>query len=47
MTSTITRVGDHDRTATADVLSQALAQGDPDLAEYETRVQAANACIPG
>ena len=41
MTSTITRVGDHDRTATADVLSQALAQGYFDLAEYETRVQAA------
>jgi hypothetical protein len=43
MTSTITRVGDHDRTATADVLSQALAQGYIDLAEYETRVQAAYA----
>jgi len=41
MTSTITRVGDHDRAATADVLSQALAQGYFDLAEYETRVQAA------
>ena len=41
MTSTITRVGDHDRTDTADVLSQALAQGYFDLAEYETRVQAA------
>ena len=41
MTSTITRVGDHDRTATADVLSQALAQGYFDLAEYDTRVQAA------
>ena len=41
MTSTITRVGDHDRAATADVLSQALAQGYVDLAEYETRVQAA------
>jgi hypothetical protein len=41
MTSTITLVGDHDRAATADVLSQALAQGYFDLAEYETRVQAA------
>ena len=41
MTSTITRVGDHDRAATADVLSQALAQGYVDLAEYETRIQAA------
>ncbi len=41
MTSTITRVGDHDRAATADVLSQAFAQGYFDLAEYETRVQAA------
>ena len=41
MTPTITRVGDHDRSATADILSQALAQGYFDLAEYETRVQAA------
>ena len=41
MTSTITRVGDHDRAATADLLSQALGQGYFDLAEYETRVQAA------
>ena len=43
MTSTITRVGDRDRTNTADLLSQALAQGYIDLAEYETRVQAAYA----
>jgi hypothetical protein len=41
MTSAITRVGDHDRAGTADILSQALAQGYFDLAEYETRVQAA------
>ena len=41
MTNVIARVGDHDRAATADVLSQALAQGYFDLAEYETRVQAA------
>ena len=41
MTAAIARVGDHDRAATADVLSQALAQGYFDLAEYESRVQAA------
>lgn len=41
MNTTTARVGDHDRTATADLLSQALAQGYMDLAEYETRVQAA------
>ena len=41
MTPTIARVGDHDRSATADILSQALAQGYFDLAEYDTRVQAA------
>jgi hypothetical protein len=41
MTSAIIRVGDHDRVATADVLSQALAQGYFDLGEYETRVQSA------
>jgi len=41
MTSTITRVGDHERAATADVLSQALAQGYFDLAEYDIRVQSA------
>ena len=41
MTSVITRVGDHDRDTAANVLSQALAQGYFDLAEYETRVQAA------
>jgi hypothetical protein len=41
MTTTAVRVGDHDRESTADLLSQALAQGYLDLAEYETRVQAA------
>ncbi|HTY27751.1 MAG TPA: DUF1707 domain-containing protein [Mycobacterium sp.] len=41
MTAAIVRVGDHDRATTADVLSQALAQGYFDLAEYESRVQAA------
>ncbi|AKK25907.1 hypothetical protein AB431_03410 [Mycobacterium sp. EPa45] len=35
------RVGDHDRENTADLLSLALAQGYFDLAEYETRIQAA------
>ena len=35
------RVGDRDRENTADLLSLALAQGYFDLAEYETRVQAA------
>ncbi|MCV7177194.1 DUF1707 SHOCT-like domain-containing protein [Mycolicibacterium sphagni] len=35
------RVGDRDRETTADLLSQALAQGYFDLAEYEIRVQAA------
>jgi Domain of unknown function (DUF1707) len=41
MTTTTVRVGDRDRETTADLLSQALAQGYFDLAEYETRVQAA------
>lgn len=41
MTTALARVRDHDRAATADLLSQALAQGYIDLAEYETRVQAA------
>ena len=41
MTVVIARVGDHDRAAIADVLSQALAQGYFDLAEYDSRVQAA------
>jgi hypothetical protein len=41
MSITAVRVGDHDRETTADLLSQALAQGYFDLAEYETRVQAA------
>jgi len=40
MTTSFVRVGDHDRETTADLLSQALAQGYFDLAEYETRVQA-------
>ena len=35
------RAGDHDREATADLLSRALGEGYFDLAEYETRVQAA------
>ncbi|MCX2934192.1 DUF1707 domain-containing protein [Mycobacterium sp. CVI_P3] len=41
MSTATVRVGDRDRQATADMLSQALAQGYLDLAEYETRVQAA------
>ncbi|MCV7345161.1 DUF1707 domain-containing protein [Mycolicibacterium rhodesiae] len=41
MTTTAVRVGDRDRENTADLLSHALAQGYVDLAEYETRVQAA------
>lgn len=41
MTTATIRVGDRDRAATAELLSQALAQGYVDLAEYETRVQAA------
>jgi Domain of unknown function (DUF1707) len=41
ITTTTVRVGDRDRETTADLLSQALAQGYFDLAEYETRVQAA------
>ncbi|PND59837.1 hypothetical protein CRM90_01485 [Mycobacterium sp. ENV421] len=41
MTTTVVRVGDRDRENTADLLSYALAQGYVDLAEYETRVQAA------
>jgi hypothetical protein len=41
MTTPTVRVGDRDRETTADVLSQALAQGYFDLTEYETRVQAA------
>ncbi|MEZ0358704.1 DUF1707 domain-containing protein [Mycobacterium sp. SA01] len=41
MTTTVVRVGDRDRENTADLLSHALAQGYVDLAEYETRVQAA------
>ncbi|GAY14746.1 hypothetical protein MSZK_14720 [Mycobacterium sp. shizuoka-1] len=40
MTATVLRIGDHDRTAAADLLSQALAQGYLDLDEYEARVQA-------
>ncbi|WP_059015612.1 DUF1707 domain-containing protein [Mycobacterium sp. M26] len=43
MTTTIARVGDHDRAATANLLSLALAQGYFDLGEYDTRVQAAYA----
>lgn len=39
------RAGDHDRETTADLLSHALAQGYLDLAEYETRVQAAFAAV--
>lgn len=41
MNTTVARVGDRDRENTADLLSHALAQGYVDLAEYETRVQAA------
>lgn len=41
MTTLPTLAGDHDRSATADLLSQALAQGYLDLTEYETRVGAA------
>ena len=41
MNTTVVRVGDRDREDTADLLSLALAQGYFDLAEYETRVQAA------
>jgi hypothetical protein len=41
MTTPTVRVGDRDRETTADLLSQALAQGYFDLTEYETRVQAA------
>jgi hypothetical protein len=41
MTTPSVRVGDRDRETTADLLSQALAQGYFDLTEYETRVQAA------
>jgi hypothetical protein len=41
MTAPAVRVGDRDRETTADLLSQALAQGYFDLTEYETRVQAA------
>lgn len=41
MNTTDARVGDRDRENTADLLSHALAQGYVDLAEYETRVQAA------
>lgn len=41
MSITAVLVGDRDRETTADLLSQALAQGYVDLAEYETRVQAA------
>jgi len=41
MTAPTVRVGDRDRETTADLLSQALAQGYFDLTEYETRVQAA------
>lgn len=41
MSITSVRVGDRDRQTTADLLSQALGQGYFDLAEYETRVQAA------
>ncbi|WP_246224478.1 DUF1707 SHOCT-like domain-containing protein [Mycolicibacterium anyangense] len=41
MNTAIARVGDHDRAATADLLSHALAQGYFDLAEYDTRLQSA------
>jgi hypothetical protein len=41
MSITAVLVGDRDRETTADLLSQALAQGYFDLTEYETRVQAA------
>lgn len=41
MSITVVLVGDRDRETTADLLSQALAQGYFDLTEYETRVQAA------
>jgi hypothetical protein len=41
MTTPTVRVGDRDRETTADLLSQALAQGYFELTEYETRVQAA------
>jgi hypothetical protein len=41
MSITTVRVGDRDRESTADLLSQALAQGYFDLTEFETRVQAA------
>ncbi|WP_319437119.1 DUF1707 domain-containing protein [Mycobacterium sp. RTGN5] len=41
MSITTIRIGDHDRQTTADLLSQALGLGYFDLAEYETRVQAA------
>ncbi|WP_133695388.1 MULTISPECIES: DUF1707 domain-containing protein [Mycobacteriaceae] len=41
MTTPTVLIGDRDRENTADLLSQALSQGYFDLAEYETRVQAA------
>jgi hypothetical protein len=41
MSITTIRIGDRDRQTTADLLSQALAQGYFDLTQYETRVQAA------
>jgi hypothetical protein len=41
MNTTAVRVGDRDRQKAADLLSQALTQGYFDLAEYETRIQAA------
>ncbi|STZ26174.1 DUF1707 domain-containing protein [Mycolicibacterium aichiense] len=41
MTTTVARVGDRDRENTAELLSHALAKGYIDLAEYDTRVQAA------
>lgn len=41
MSPTTLRIGDRDRETTANLLSLALAQGYFDLAEYETRVQAA------
>ncbi|KAA0110807.1 DUF1707 domain-containing protein [Mycolicibacterium sp. P1-5] len=45
MSITAVRVGDRDRENTADLLSQALAQGYFDLAEYEIRVQSAFAAV--
>ena len=47
MTTTVIRVGDHDRQATADLLLQALGQGYFDLTEYDARVQAVFAAGTG